>query len=289
MNTDPAEPIAAGFSAVLPTYNRAEALRENLPPLLRLRGLAELIVVDDCSLDETPAVLRDVSDDRLRVIRHPVNLGSPAARSSGIAAATTNWILMLEDDCRVPADYGQTLLRVAREYDADLVGAPWVHAPADRIETEVASRRANPVARVGLRTAPGQFPPNTVETPFLPALILARREVFTLAGYDRRYRGNAWREETAFFLSAAQAGFRCVLTPDTYSYQVRQWGGGQRRNRVAYEFWVAWNNWLFLRAHGTFLRRAGYIRSAVTEQAAFLAGRGRGLLIGLAKKRTHVA
>lgn len=276
-----------GFTAVLPTYNRVSALRENLSCFLELESLTELIVVDDCSVDDTAAFLATFEDARLRVIRQPRNMGSPAARSTGISAATTDWILMLDDDCRVPANYGRTLMRVASEHRADIVGAPWVHAAAERVKAEVSLRRARPVHRFDLRTGPGSFPGFNLETPFLPPQILARRAVFADAGYERRYRGNAWREETAFFLSAVREGFRCVLTPDTYSYQIKQWAGGQRRNRFSYEFWVAWNNWLFLRSHGEFLRQAGYISSPLSEQATFLVDRYRALLSGFIAKRSH--
>jgi len=263
----------AGFSAVLPTYNRAAALRENLPCFLELDGLAELIVVDDSSSDDSPDLLSSVQDPRLRVIRHARNMGSPTARRTGINSARSDWILMLEDDCRVPSDYGRVLHEVASRTGADVVGAPWVHAPAERLQQEVESRRAHAVAKVGLRSSPGTFPRNTIRTPFLPALVLARRKVFQVAEYGVEYRGNAWREETAFFIRASEAGLTCVLTPETYSYQIDEWGGGQRRSRLAYEAWVLRNNWLFLRAHGAYLRQQGYIRSATLEQLALLGSR----------------
>jgi glycosyltransferase involved in cell wall biosynthesis len=271
---------AADFSAVLPTYNRAAALRENLACFLALDGLAELIVVDDCSTDGASEFLHSVGDPRLRVIRHERNMGSPAARRSGIEAAGSDWVLMLEDDCRVPPDYGRVLLRVAAASGADIVGAPWVHAPADRLEEEVRLRRAHAVSRVGLRSSPGAFPRETIRTPFLPALVLARRDAFEVAEYGLEYRGNAWREETAFCVRAEQAGLVCLLTPETYSYQVDEWAGGQRRSRLAYEAWVLRNNWVFLRAHGAFLRRQGYIRSAVWEQLALLGSRVETIVTG---------
>jgi glycosyltransferase involved in cell wall biosynthesis len=261
------------FAALLPTYNRAPALRRNLDGFLALRNMSELIVVDDGSVDETPAILASVNDERLRCLRHESNQGSPAARNTAIKAASSDWLLMLDDDCQVPEDYGEVLLRVAQRHSADIVGAPWVHAAADAIELEVDTRRKRPVHRFDLGTHHGTFPPYEVETPFLPPMVLGRRSTFVALGYRRRYRGNAWREETDFFLRAARAGYRCILTPGTYSYQSDQWSGGQRRNRIAYELWCIYNNWLFLRSHREYLRAHGLIRSAWRSQVAFGMGR----------------
>ncbi|HEY0813784.1 MAG TPA: glycosyltransferase family 2 protein, partial [Pseudonocardia sp.] len=185
----------ATFSALLPTYNRAAALRRNLAGFLALEGLEELIVVDDGSADDTEKLLAGVDDDRLRRIRHATNQGSPAARATAIDAARSDWVLMLDDDCQVPPEYGAVLLRVAQECDADIVSAPWVHAEAgDKLESEVAYRRSHPELCFDLTANPGSFPPHEVETPFLPPLVLGRRTVFETLGYRRRYRGNAWRE-----------------------------------------------------------------------------------------------
>ncbi len=278
------------FSALLPTYNRAAALRRNLAHYLALDGLLELIVVDDGSGDETEQVLAGVDDDRLRLIRHATNQGSPAARASAIGAARSDWVLMLDDDCQVPPVYGAVLLRVAQDCGADIISAPWVHAASDEVESEVAYRRSHPETRFGLTANPGSFPPHEIETPFLPPLVLGRRAVFETLGYRRRYRGNAWREETDFFISAVRRGFRCVLTPRTYSYQSQQFSGGQRRNRIAYEFWCFYNNWLFLQSHGDFLQSGGHIKTRLGAQARFVEERvgfiARGQLRKLARLRS---
>lgn len=278
-----------GISAILPTFNRAAALRETLPAFLALEGLGELIVVDDCSSDGTEAYLKGVQDPLLRVIRHSKNRGSPAARGTGIAAARFPWLLMLDDDCRVPADYGRVLLDVATATQASIVGAPWVHTSAERLDSEVQERRTNAVKRFGLDTPPGTFPSEDIETPFLPALVLAKRDLFRNMNYDTGYRGNAWREETSLFLTVAEAGHRCVLTPRTYSYQTRQWAGGQRRRRLPYEISVIRNNWIFVRRHEAFLRTEQYMGPAWRAQIRFVVRRFASLVRGKISSLTRSA
>lgn len=261
------------ISAVLPTFNRSAALRENLPSFLELECLGELIVVDDCSSDDTEAYLAGLEDPRLRTIKHSRNMGSPTARATGISAARFPWILMLEDDVRVPLDYAKVLLDVAERKEASVVGAPWVHSSAEHLQADVQRLQSLAVDRIGLGTHPSTFPATDMETPFLPAIVLVNRAFFEGVNYDPGYRGNAWREETSLYISAMERGYRCVLTPRTFSYQVQQWGGGQRRARLAYEGWVVRNNWRFLRRHQTFLREEGYIASMLCEQVRFMMAR----------------
>ena len=105
--------------------------------------------------------------------------------------------------------------------------------------------------------------------------------------FDEQYGGNAWREETAFFIEAVRHGFVCMLTGVTFSYQIEQWKGGARRPRLRYEYWVMRNNGRFLRMHGRWLASHGHLRHPVLEQLAFMGGRLRTLAHGyLAARRT---
>jgi glycosyltransferase involved in cell wall biosynthesis len=276
------EPVPE-ISVVLPTYNRLSALRENFGSVQALLGVSEIVVVVDGSTDGTQEWLSELSDPRVRVIEQPQR-GSPAARNAGIAAAQGKWILMTEDDCFLAPEFAVTLLEVARRRDAQIVGAPWlnVHSRAE-MDTALDHARHEAVRRIGLRTHPGVFPAQDLETPFLNGIVLARRDVFGIVRYDESLRGNAWREETSMFLSATERGLRCVLTPRAAAFQFGQWEGGQRQTRLAYEAWAIRNNWRFLRQHARTLRRMGEIRSPASAQAQFVAERVWAVISGYSR------
>ncbi len=266
---------------VIPTYNRAPALRLNFPHVLGLEGVGEIVVVIDGSSDGTQELLAGFHDDRVRVITHPQNRGSQAARQTGVAAARGEWLLMLDDDCGAFPEFARALLEAARRCDADIVAAPWLHLEPGVDPREVYTRaRHAPSARIGLTTSPSVFPDRDLETPFLPGNVMIHRRVFERVSYDEGLARNAWREETSFYLDAYAAGFRCVMTPDTASFQFGQWDGGQRLPQIAYEFHALRNNWRFLRRHEDDLRARGEIRSALAAELSFVWKRASSLLKG---------
>jgi GT2 family glycosyltransferase len=257
-------------------------LRQSLPALLALTDVMEVVVVDDGSRDGTADFLAQQRDPRLSIVTHVTAGGQPAARNSGSAAASGTWVLFGEDDCWFPPDYATVLGRVARSLDVDVVGAPWLNLPTygDR---ETSPRTAT--AGAALSAHPSLIPEETVETPFIPATALVRRSVIDDLGFDTGYRGNAYREETDFFVRAVRRGYRCVLTPATASYQLGQWTGGARIPRLRYEYWLLRNNWRFLRRHGRWLAQNGYAPPALAAQITFAGNRAVHLVAGFIQAR----
>ncbi len=268
------------ISVVLPTFNRARALRRNFPSILELHGVAEIIVVDDGSSDDTADVLECMGDRRLWVARRSRNAGSPAARNLGAALARGSWVLFGEDDCRFPSNYALVLLEEANTYGAEIVGAPMVNVRRGQsLPSVLAAARSECRGAGGLDEMAG-FPPTAVATPLLPAPVLVSRKVLDELRFDEGYRGNAYREETDFFIRATRRGFTCLLTPRTFFWEEGRWPGGQSRSLALTEYWTLRNNWRFLRRHGRWLVSHGYISSPFREQLAFVVRRLRQLPLG---------
>ncbi|MBS3141901.1 glycosyltransferase [Candidatus Woesearchaeota archaeon] len=104
------------FSVIVPTYNRAELLVQCLESLAKQRVSKkeyEVIVVDDGSSDETPAVVNAFRNRmQLRSVIHSRNRGVAAARNSGIRAARGRYIAFVADDYEAPTTYAQTIVRM---------------------------------------------------------------------------------------------------------------------------------------------------------------------------------
>ena len=86
-------------SVVLPTRNRAAMIPLALRSVLRQTVAAlEVLVIDDASTDETPRVLAELADDRIRVLRQDSWGGAAAARNRAIRESRAEFIAFLDDD-----------------------------------------------------------------------------------------------------------------------------------------------------------------------------------------------
>jgi len=105
---------APRISVVMPTRNRSSQVTTAIASVeSQTYATWELVVVDDGSTDETPAVLaaRAAGESRITVTRTD-GVGAAAARNAGLAAATGDWIAFLDDDNVMHAGW----LRAVAEY-----------------------------------------------------------------------------------------------------------------------------------------------------------------------------
>lgn len=277
------ERAANSISVVVPTYNRLRILQGTLPSYLAQAGVEEIVIVDDGGNDGTWAWLEEAAASRpsLRPVRMERNSGSPRARNRGIAEARGEWILLVDDDVILGEDYAGTLHEHALRGGFDLMAGRrlWLRAgesPADA-EARLAAEAALPAVNTRLLlfndcANAGE----DAEVPLVQAVMLIRREVFARVGYDHRFEGNAWREETDFQISAARAGFRVGFCPHAVCYHTAKslagHGGGQRaRSRLAYELAVLRNNRRLLDKHREWL--AGVFPEAVDGPTWWLVAR----------------
>lgn len=90
-------------SVIIPVYNAAGYLAAALPRLLQQSfDDFEIIIVDDCSTDDSVAVAEAFAAGRtnIRIIRQPVNTGVARARERGVqeSAGTHIWFVDSDDD-----------------------------------------------------------------------------------------------------------------------------------------------------------------------------------------------
>lgn len=135
---------------VIPTYNRAELLRETLESVLsQTMPPAEIVVVDDGSTDHTTRVVREFMGGPVRlVLLARTHTGRQAhLRNAGVEATTTPVVALLDSDDlwiqervekqldaweRTP-EAGFALCNLQRFDERGFIGAPWL-SPSVRLE-----------------------------------------------------------------------------------------------------------------------------------------------------------
>ena len=89
----------ARFSVIMPLYNKAPYVRKAVESVVeQTYGDWELIVVDDCSTDDSATVVEKIVDPRIRIVRLGVNGGVGAARNRGVAESNAPYICFLDAD-----------------------------------------------------------------------------------------------------------------------------------------------------------------------------------------------
>ena len=96
---DGIERIHGLVSIIMPSYNTAPYIKETVQSVLnQTYENWELIIVDDCSTDNTEEVLSKIYDERIRFIKNEKNSGAAVSRNKALREARGQWIAYLDSD-----------------------------------------------------------------------------------------------------------------------------------------------------------------------------------------------
>jgi succinoglycan biosynthesis protein ExoO len=111
-------------SVIIPAYNASGFIRRAIDSVLDQSVPAhEIIVIDDASTDDTRAVVASFAETHppIRLITLPANGGPSVARNAGMAAASGEWIAILDADDTWKPRRLERLLEVATDRACDLI------------------------------------------------------------------------------------------------------------------------------------------------------------------------
>lgn len=119
-------PQAPLVKVIVPCYRYAELLEDCVQSVLRQEGAAvRVLIIDDCSPDDTPAVAHrlEQQDDRVEYRRHADNLGLIATANEGLEWADDGdyVVLLSADDRLVPGALGRAVAVLEAHPEVGLV------------------------------------------------------------------------------------------------------------------------------------------------------------------------
>lgn len=203
-------------SVVVPSYGRAHLLAKTLPTYIQ-DNVVELILVDDCSPDDTPEAVGGVKKDypMIRYFRNERNMRQPASKNVGIDHAVGDYIYFGDDDSILLPGSMQALLETMEKYHCGAVMARPVVAGPDyrddkheeylkwRLKRGCVDSEKEIVDIAHLRFNFGNyiktFKTNPIVVPTCHAGALVRADLARECRFDPNFKGCAYREETDFF------------------------------------------------------------------------------------------
>lgn len=120
------------ISVIVPIY-KVETFIERCATTLMEQTLREVeyIFVDDATPDSSIQILEEVvarypeRKEQIHIVHHDTNKGLPAARNTGLALATGNYIFHCDSDDYVEPTMLEELYNAAQAQDADIVWCDW--------------------------------------------------------------------------------------------------------------------------------------------------------------------
>jgi len=90
------------YSIIIPVLNEQSAIVDTINDCLTLEGLAELIIVNDGSTDNTAEAINSISHNKLKVIHNKKNFGYGFSLKKGIQQAQNEIIVITDADSTYP-------------------------------------------------------------------------------------------------------------------------------------------------------------------------------------------
>lgn len=86
-------------SIIMPSYNTGKYIKESIQSVInQTYENWELIIIDDCSNDDTDSIVEGIGDSRIVFIKNEENSGAALSRNKALTLAKGRWIAFLDSD-----------------------------------------------------------------------------------------------------------------------------------------------------------------------------------------------
>ena len=86
-------------SVIMPSFNTGRFIKEAINSVINQTYTNwELIIVDDCSNDDTNEIINSFEDSRIKYLKNDTNMGAAICRNRALKEAKGKWIAFLDSD-----------------------------------------------------------------------------------------------------------------------------------------------------------------------------------------------
>jgi len=237
--TEVASETTIKLSVVIPAYNEEETILQLLEQVRRqyIKGVElEVLVIDDCSVDDTRALLESRPKLYDCLVTLPENLGKGGAVKAGLEKATGDYVIFQDADLEYdPDDYAKLMMPVIK-HDADVVmGSRLMAPPYTRVHYfwhKVGNR---------LLSLSFNIVNNTTFTDIYSCYLLFRRKLLEPA--ELKTRG--WEQQAEILTILAKRGRVLYEVPISYHGRTYDEGKKIRARHAVTVLWTILINGLF--------------------------------------------
>ena len=207
------------ISVIIPTFNRAEMVCRCAQSVLDTKWpTLEVIVVDDCSPDDTAAKIKERFGETIKYIRNERNSFQAVSRNNGAKLATGDFLFFLDDDNIVDKDiFRETAKAFEKNPKLGLVAPMAIHMRPGKeniiwsLGSDFNRWTSQPKDHCpNLPIAELPESPKSYSTSYYPNGFIVPRKVFdAVGGFDEKYVQIF--EESDFGWKIREAGYEEIV------------------------------------------------------------------------------
>ncbi len=219
------------FSIIILTHNKCEYTRKCVESILRSENAdVELIVVDNGSTDDTPALLEEMRGEyerrgwTLKTILNGRNVGCCTGRNQGVAQATGEFVVFLDNDIMVKdADWLPKLRGVLAQDPAYRMVGPKIIYPFEPYWIQCAGVGISRTGRVQFRGRgcdrddPRFNTQQEVQCLISACVMMDKALLDEIGGFDEAFNPIEF-EDFDLCYRAREKGYKVIYTPDVEIY-----------------------------------------------------------------------
>ena len=240
---------AKTISVIIPIYNALEDTQNLFKSISKskLSKDVEIILVNDCSKEETASFLRDYVKNRKKwqLLENEKNLGFVKTCNRGMKQAKGDIIVLLNSDTMIPKRWETRILQCFNSDPAIGLASPiasssglWDMPFIEGFSFEQMDKHVEKVSET-------KYPMLLCPEGFCIAI---RKEVLDTVGYLDEIYGRGYCEETDLDLRALNAGWKLVLIDNLFVFHKRHasFGTKAKEKQLAKNKKILWGKWIKL-------------------------------------------
>ena len=220
-------------SVIMPAYNAAPFIEEAIASVIAQTVADwELIVIDDCSTDDTVQIVSAFvrQDPRIQLLTNAVNMGVAKTRNRGLDLCRGQYVALLDSDDYWKPRFLEKMLERAEQTGADIIYCSY----------ELVDEQGKKVCNDFIVPLETTFEESIVRSVILPSASLITSDI----AMESRFPTNMYHEDIALWFQLLKNGKKARGVP-TVLVSYRQRANGRSANKIL----SACRRWTIYRKH----------------------------------------